>query len=186
MSIEQKVKEWFETTNWIIETREKKRYLTNENNSKRRLSPEEGKAALNVFLQETEWFIRKCGSYDTQSVESFNSFKADICPKGNAFGYSFRMRCFIAILKWNDIKYFKIFDSILLNDKLALECEEILDKNCNEYLERRNKSQEVHAKIIRNIKRRNKRIKNRIKAEGHQYKGENKITRHNPNREVAF
>ena len=60
LTIEQKVDEWHDTPNWIIAKCKKKGYLI-QKSKKRRVSPHSAKSALEDFLRDTEWIIRKCG-----------------------------------------------------------------------------------------------------------------------------
>lgn len=187
LTVEQKVKEWHDTPNFIITNCKKKGYLIQKSH-KRRVSPQTAKNALEDFLRDTEWIIRKCGVCDTQAVESFNSIKAKICPKSFHFRKAFRIRCLLAILKWNDKDYFEILDDKILVDQLNEDCKNVLE-NDKKALERwRNKSKEIEVRISRNIKRRNARIKNKIDPKGHQYLNDEteKKKRTDPTREVAL
>lgn len=80
--------------------------LKKKKKRKRRVSLETAKPALEDFLKDTEWLIRKCGVCDTQAIESFNSIKAKICPKGFAFQKAFRIRCQLAS------KYLKVTKTV--------------------------------------------------------------------------
>ena len=157
--MEEKVVEWHKTTDWILESCEKKGYLI-ETGNRRRVSVETAKNDLKDFLKDTEWLIRKCGVCDTQAIESFNSIKAKVCPKSSHFTKSFQIRCQIYILRWNDK---------ILKDQISAKCQKILDSNKESLQKWREKSKEIEVRIKRNIKRRNARLKNRIKPEGHQY-----------------
>lgn len=96
--------------------------------------------------------IRKCGVSDTQAVESFNSIKARICPKSYHFTKAFRIRCQLAILKWNDKDYFEILDDSILIDELDQKCMKVLNDDKNALKKWRQKSKEVEVRRLRNIK----------------------------------
>ena len=92
-------------TKYIISTGKKKGYLVHTDplgKKKRRITPEIAAAALDCFLAETEWLVRKCSLTNTQAIESFNaSCKAKLAPKHLHFQKSFRIRNHIGIVKWN-------------------------------------------------------------------------------------
>ena len=174
LSVEEKVSLWYSTQEWIVATCEKKGYLVDSpTKTKRRVTPEIASAALLVFLAETEWLIRKCGVFSTQAIESWNAIKAKLCPKHLAFQKSFRIRCLLAIEKWNDgSNWYSMLEEELLADQTKEECKKILQKDEKKLEEARKASHEAKAMKMRNYKRKIARIKNKIDPEGHQYKSD--------------
>ena len=174
LSPEEKVVMWKNVTNDIIMNGKNKGYLVNENKKKRRISPEVAVAALNCFLAETEWLVRKCSLADTQAIESFNgACKAKLCPKYLHFQKSFRIRNLIAILKWNHPNdWYQLIEDAIGLPELNAQCKRILDIDSKAREKRRNKSRQKQAKIMRNKKRKIKRLKNAVNPEGHLYAGD--------------
>lgn len=190
ISIEKKVELWYQTPQFIIENCDSKGYLVNSRNKKRRVSPETAKNTLQSFLTETEWIIRKCSFSDTQAIESFNPIKARMCPKYLPFQTSFRTRCLMSILQWNEKDWYLQIDAILTKNRLDENCSKIIKQDIEKKRQLRQKSKQVNIKILRNIKRRNARLKNKIKLEGHLYADDvqkGKVAkRYDPLREVAL
>lgn len=76
---------------------------------------------------------------------------------------------------------------MILIDELDQKCKKVLNDDKNAIKKWRQKSKEIEVRRLRNIKRRNNRLKNKIKPQGHQYaneEGEKK--RYDPTREVAL
>ncbi|KAK8886770.1 hypothetical protein M9Y10_042239 [Tritrichomonas musculus] len=115
ISIEEKVAEWQLTPDWVMKNCKNKGYLDSEKKRKRRISPDEAKNTLKEFLKESERLIRKCGVANTQAIESFNSIKANFGPQQFTFQISFKIRCLMTILKWNEDNCYHIIDDLISN-----------------------------------------------------------------------
>ena len=206
LTVEQKVDQWYQTPQWILndKTLKKKGYLVNDTKSKRRVTCEIAMNALLVFLSDSEWLLRKCSVYDTQAIESWNAVKAKMCPKHLSFQKSFRLRCILAIEKWNiGSDWFLILQEQLLHKQQEqksipqLECERILKNDEAKRLKARKHSHELQAMKMRNIKRKLKKMKNKIDPNGHQYASDQvkaqtsteaaeKLKRIDPTRKIAL
>ena len=177
LSMEDKIKLWYTTPDWIINNQkiEKKGYLVSKGGT-RRYSPEVAKAALTLFLSETEWLIRKCSVSSTNPIEAFNAEKSRFSPKHLSFQRSFKVRCLMAILKWNDpLNWYDILMDTIVKREIDKTCATILSQAREKRRKARSKSKQTNSKIMRNIKRRNARMLNRIDPKGHQYASDVKM-----------
>lgn len=177
LTIEEKVAMWRDIPNDIIKKGRKKGYLVALNDSssrQRRISPKIARAALDCFISETEWLIRKCSLFNTQAIESFNaSCKAKLSPKHLHFQKSFRIRNHLAIIKWNHPNdWFDLIEDALKLSELTYACRRVLTCNNSIRAKERAKSHDEKVMIMRNRKRKISRMKNRIDPEGHLYAGD--------------
>ena len=85
------------------------------------------------------------------------------------FYKSFRIRCLLTILKWNDENWFFNLDMFLFRNRLSLKNQEILTHDSKKIKIQKEKANEEKARFIRNAKRLKAKIINKVKAEGHQY-----------------
>lgn len=169
LTVDEKVTLWHQTPQWIINNCKSKGYLVNITKRKRRISPSTAENTLKDFLNASEWLVRKCCVADTQAIESYNAVKARICPKNFAFQISFRIRCMMAILQWNDKDWYLLIDDKIIYKKLNFMCRNIIFQDSKKKKKLQEQAQNVLFRIIRNTKRRNKRIQNKININGHQY-----------------
>ncbi len=123
-----------------------------------KIGPDVALSCLQLFLSDTEWLIRKCGCFDTQQNESFNAIKAKMCPKHLHFQRSFKIRCHLAILKWNlgQNWYLEIARelNIIINEE---ECKHTLIMDEQQRAEMRLKSKDPEEQKRRNMKRKERR-----------------------------
>ena len=173
LSTAEKLEKWLSLPDEIIKNGKNKGYLIadEKKKSKRRITPEVAKAALLCFLNETTWLVVKCSFATTQDIEAFNgSCKAKLCPKHLHFQKGFKLRNYIAILKWNHPQdWFYILESALQLSSLSFECLRVLKSDSSKLNKAREKARTEKARITRNIKRKLSRVKNKIEPDGHLY-----------------
>lgn len=189
-SIEEKLRLWYATPDFIIESGYKTGYLVDNTKQKERTyDPKTARSYLLIFLHETAWLIEKCGYFDTQAIESWNSScKNKLAPKGVAYHESFKTRTLMGILKWNDPDgWFDTLNDCFVGEELCGECKEVLEKDRAKQKRERSKAQQDEFRKIRNKQRRISRLKNRISPAGHQYADDNKEDKrlHDPTRQVS-
>ena len=145
LTTKEKIKLWYETPEYIINSGIKTGYLTNNTKTKgdRKYSTEEAKSHLLLFLHETAWIVEKCSFFDTQAIECWNSTcKNKLAQKGVAYHESFRRRTLIGIIKWNHpIDWLDILYENIVDEELSVPCKNILlSDTTKRERERKNKS----------------------------------------------
>lgn len=95
--------------------------------------------------------------------------KSIYCPKRFAFGKSFRTRCQLSILHWNDKDYYLKLDNLIQSKLLSQRCQNVI---VNDVIRRKRKkiiSDKIETRIKRNIKRKKMASENKVDPKGHQY-----------------
>lgn len=77
-------------------------------------------------------------------------------------------------MKWNDQNWYYIIDDLISANFLTSKCKDILLKDQQKRAHRREITKTLSARIMRNIKRRNARINNKISLKGHLYANDKK------------
>ena len=191
LTTDERIKLWYDTPEYIINSGVKTGYLTNTTKCKdgRKYTTHEAKSFLILFLHETVWLVEKCSYFDTQAIESWNSScNNKLAPKGIPYHQSFRIRNLIGIIKWNNpIEWFDILYDEIVKEELSDTCKSILYNDAMKKERERSKAQQEETKKLRNTKRRLARLKNRINPTGHQYAIDNKEDKRlkDPTRKVA-